>query len=193
MKVGVKVSQTFVTEKIIVSMAASVFKWLIVPVAGMMFISGKKISAVPLHPFHVSVIEINHNAADKDLEISCKIFTDDFEKLLAKNYKTKVDLANPTNKSAMDSLVKKYIFSHLLIKADNKPTTFQYVGFESENDAINCYIEADGISSVKKVDVSTTLMYDMFDDQTIIIHTSVGGNRKSNKLEYPNKESSFSF
>ena len=174
-------------------MAASVFKWLLVPFAGMFLMGGKKSSVVPPHPFHVSVVQIDHNAADKDLEISCKIFTDDFEKLLAKNYKTKVDLANPSNKAAMDTLVKKYILSHLSINADNRMATLQYVGFESENDAINCYIEADGIASVKKVDISTTLMYDMFDDQTIIIHATAGGNRKSNKLEYPNKESSFAF
>ena len=73
------------------------------------------------HPFHVSVTEIEHNAGDKTMEISCKIFTDDFESILAKNYKTKVDLINPPNKSAMDTLVKKYILSHLSIKANGKP------------------------------------------------------------------------
>ena len=31
-----------------------------------------------LHPIHVSVTEINHNAADKTLEVSVRIFTDDF-------------------------------------------------------------------------------------------------------------------
>ena len=58
-----------------------------------------------VHPFHMSVVEINHNVQDKTLEISCKIFTDDFEKVLAKTYNTKVDLTNPSNKAAMDSLV----------------------------------------------------------------------------------------
>lgn len=41
-----------------------------------------------LHPFHVSTTEINHNAKDKSLEITCRIFTDDFEAILGKNYKT---------------------------------------------------------------------------------------------------------
>ena len=173
-------------------MAASVFKWLVLPVAGMVLMSGRK-PVVPPHPFHVSVIEINHNAADKDLEISCKIFTDDFEKILAKNYKTKVDLANPPNKAAMDSLVKKYIFSHLVIKADNRATTFQYVGFESEGDAVYSYVEVDNLPSVKKVELSANLMYDMYEDEIIIIHTIVGGKRISNKLEFPAKETSFSF
>ena len=30
-----------------------------------------------LHPFFISVTEINHNIKDKSLEVSCKIFTDD--------------------------------------------------------------------------------------------------------------------
>jgi hypothetical protein len=58
-----------------------------------------------VHPLHVSVTEINHNAADKTLEISCKLFTDDFEKVLSQNYKTKVDLINPPDRPAMDKLV----------------------------------------------------------------------------------------
>jgi hypothetical protein len=190
LNVGFKISQTFVTEKIIVSMAPSVFKWLLLPLAGMVLISGKKPEP---HPFHVSVIEINHNATDKTLEISCKIFTDDFEKVLAKNYKAKTDLINPPNKTAMDTLVQKYILSHLSIKADGRPLAIQYVGFETETEAVFSYTEVDNVSAVKKLDVSTNIMYDMFDDQVIIIHTVVGGKRISNKLEYPNKETSFSF
>ena len=96
--------------KYIVSMAASVYKWLFIPLL-VVFISAYTTPGgagkAAAHPFHVSVTEIEHNAADKTLEISCKIFTDDFETILAKNYNTKVDLINPPNKPAMDSLVKK--------------------------------------------------------------------------------------
>lgn len=59
------------------------------------------------HPLHVSTTEVNFNAKDKTLEVSCKIFSDDFEAILAKLYKQKTDLSNPNMKSAMDELVKK--------------------------------------------------------------------------------------
>ncbi len=62
-----------------------------------------------VHPLHVSVTEINHNAADKTLEISCKLFTDDFEKVLTQNYKTKVDLINPPDRPAMEKLVSDFV------------------------------------------------------------------------------------
>ncbi len=171
-------------------MAASVYKWLITPLLAGGLLSGAR--SVP-HPFHVSVIEINHNAADKTMEISCKIFTDDFEKILSKNYQAKVDLTHPPNKAAMDSLVKKYLFSHLSLKANGKPVSLVYVGFENENEAVYGYVEVDNIPALNRVDISNSIMYDQFDDQINIMHVIVNGNRKSTKLSYPEKEASVSF
>ena len=171
-------------------MASSFYKWLVIPVLGILLSSA---GLKDLHPFHVSVVEINHNATDKTLEISCKIFTDDFEKVLAKNYQTKVDLINPADKNAMDTVVKKYIFSHLSVSADGKPGSLVYVGFERDAEAVFSYVQVDNVASVKKIDVTNKLMHDMFDDQVNIVHVIVNGNRKSTKLDYPNVNASISF
>ena len=165
-------------------MASTVYKWLLVPFLGL--ILGKPADPVP-HPFHVSVVEINHNPSDKNLEISCKIFTDDFESVLVQNYKTKVDLINPPDRKAVDKLIEDYIKTHLVITADGKPTSFKYLGFEREDDAIFSYVEAINIPSVKKLDIVNRIMYDYFQDQTNLLHVVVGGVRKSTKLEYPTK------
>ncbi len=169
-------------------MASSVYKWLFFPLICLLM-AGKPAP----HPFHVSVIEVNHNATDKTLEISCKIFTDDFEKILAKNYKTKVDLIHPADKGAMDSLVKKYLMSHLSISADGKPVQLNYLGFEHEKEAVYGYIEVENVPAVKKISVSTNIMYDQFEDQVNIMHVFVNGNRKSTKLNFPETEAEIVF
>lgn len=181
-------------------MASWLNKWLFFSISAVLLFaekesknSGATSAGIFPHPFHVSVVEINHNATDKTLEISCKIFTDDFEKVLAQNYKTKTDLINPPNKAAMDTLVKRYLFSHFSIKANGKPCQLTYVGFENDKEAAYGYIEVDNIASVSKVDISSNIMYDMFNDQMNIFHVIVNGNRKSNKLNYPDKELSVSF
>jgi hypothetical protein len=171
-------------------MASSFYKWLSVPVLFTLLVAGKPAGR---HPFHVSVVEINHNATDKTLEISCKIFTDDFEKVLAQNYKTKVDLINPPVRKAMDSLVKKYVMAHLSIKADGKLVSFSYLGFEKENEAVYSYFQVNNIPSVKKVELTDKLMQDIFTDQINMMHVIVGGNRKSTKLDYPESEAVFNF
>ncbi|MGB3005102.1 MAG: DUF6702 family protein [Chitinophagaceae bacterium] len=184
-------------------MAALLNKWLflsllplylfdrgIFELGGTHFTPGKQIG---LHPFHVSVVEMEHNPSDKTLEISCKTFTDDFEVILADTYNAKVDLINPTNKPAMDSLVKKYIISHLSVKVNGQPVKFSYVGFEHEKEAVYGYLEVSNVVSVHKIDVSNSLMYDLFDDQVNIMHISVGGKRISTKLNYPDKIAVFNW
>lgn len=171
-------------------MVSRFYKWLIFP---LLAFSLTAYNPANVHPFHVSVVEINHNAIDKTLEISCKIFTDDFEKVLAKNYNVKTDLINPPDKKAMDTVVKKYILSHLSIIADGKQTTLEYLGFERDNEAVYSYVQAENIPSVKKVELKTNLMHDMFDDQVNIVHVIVNGNRKSTKLDYPGTNAKIEF
>lgn len=171
-------------------MAASVYKWLFIIAITTVLTSA---SPATWHPFHVSVTEIDHNASDRTLEVSCKIFTDDFENALVANYKTKVDLTNPPNKAAMDSLVKKYLFSHFTIRVNGKPVNYNYIGFEVDKEATYGYIEIANVPSLSKMDIVNTIMYDKFDDQVNIMHVKYKGERKSTKLDYPSKETSFNW
>ena len=145
------------------------------------------------HPLHVTVTEINHNATDKTLEISCRIFTDDFEKVLAQNYKTKVDLVNPPDRAAMENLVKDFVQRHVLLKGDNKNLQMSYLGYERDNDAIYSYLEVQNIPAIKKLDLTNTLLQELFTDQINLVHITVNGKRKSAKLDYPEKDVSFTF
>jgi hypothetical protein len=146
-----------------------------------------------LHPLHVSVTEINHNATDKTLEISCKLFTDDFEKVLAQNYKTKVDLINPPDRPAMEKLVNDFIHTHLTLKVDGKQVPLLYIGYEKDKDAIYSYYQVDNVASVKKIEVNNNILHELFTDQINLMHVTVGGKRKSMKLDYPETKAEFSF
>lgn len=146
------------------------------------------------HPIYVSVTEIEHNAKDKALEISCKIFTDDFEKTLRQqNNNVYVDLIRPKDKQLMDKLVSDYVTRHLLLKADGKPLALQYLGYEQEEEGIVSYFQVNNIPSVKKLDVTDNILFEYKKEQISIIHTTVNGNRKSTKLNNPEEKTSFEF
>jgi hypothetical protein len=145
------------------------------------------------HPLHVSTTEVNFNAKDKTLEISCRIFSDDFESVLVKLYKQKTDLSNPSMKTAMDALVKKYLLSHVQIKANGKAVLLNYIGFEIDHEATNIYLEVEKIPQIKSVDVSSTVLYDLFNDQMSIVHIVKGQTRKSTQILYPNKNFTANF
>ncbi len=145
------------------------------------------------HPLFVSVTEIEQNAKEKTLEISCKIFTDDFEKTLRAAYKTKIDLVDAKMKSDMNKLVNDYIQKHLSITVDAKTTSLHFVGFEKIDEAIYCYFEIENIASIKKINLINDILYDYKKEQMGIIHCTIAGSRQSVKLNNPEKNVELTF
>lgn len=151
-------------------------------------------ASVPVvHPFYVSVTEINHNAKERSLEVSVKIFTDDFENALKKKYSRPVNLIKPADKPIADSLVSDYIRQHLQIRCDGKSLRAHYLGYEHESEAVWCYLEIKGVPEPRAMEIINNLLYDYLDQQINMIHVTVNGKRKSAKLDYPETKIAFSF
>jgi hypothetical protein len=162
-------------------MAFLSFKWLFSALLSVM------------HPFYISVTEINHNAKEKSVEISCKVFAEDLEEILKTTYNRKVDLSNERDQALNDKNIAGYFSHNFNLVLDGKPVKPTYIGFEKEKEAVYCYFEVPNVSSVKKIEMSNSILYDFTDKQINIIHVTVKGNRKSSKLDYPNKQVAFTF
>ncbi|MEJ7736529.1 MAG: DUF6702 family protein [Chitinophagaceae bacterium] len=143
------------------------------------------------HPFFVSVTELNHNQAENTLEISCKMFADDFENALKAKHKTGVDITHPKDPRQADKLVFEYIQKHLQIKVNEKPVNLEYIGFEKESEAVWCYMQVKDISRIRKLEIMNNLLYEMYNTQIGIIHASAGGQRKSTRLNFPDTSATF--
>ena len=146
-----------------------------------------------VHPIYMSVTEIEHNAKEKTLEISCRIFTNDLETTLRKSNKGLIDLINPRDKSAMNKLVNDYIQKHLSIQVDGKAVALQFLGYEQQEDAINSFFQVNNIASVKKISVTDNILYEYKSEQISLLHVTVNGNRKSTKMVNPEERASLEF
>ncbi len=166
-------------------MALILFKWF-----WLTLFSGPSVVS---HPVFVSVTEIEHNQKEKTLEISCKIFTDDFEKTLRKTTRTKVDLLNPAVKSNMNSLVSAYIKQHLHLQVDGKAVEINFLGYEQKEEGIISFFQADNIASVHNLTISNDILYEYSDQQMGLLQVTVNGTRKNARLGNPEKKTVFSF
>ena len=149
--------------------------------------------APSLHPFHVSTTEITHNTTERVLEISVRIFTDDFESSLRQSYQQPADFAKPAVKTLMDTLVKRYVLSHLGLRADGKSAPMHYLGWELDNEAVYVYLEVENVPVPHLIESVNTIMFNLFDDQMNLQHVKVNGKRQSMKLSYPEKTAAFRF
>jgi hypothetical protein len=185
---AMKIIQSFVIGKYFMQTVLTLVGWLLWGVLP----TGKQ-ATVP-HPFHVGVVEINHNAGEATLEVQCKLFTDDFEDALSKVYKRKADLIAPAYHTSMDTLVQHYLKTHLSILVNGKIMLANYLGFEQEREAVYVYLEIEKAPAlIEKATVETSLLYDLYDDQVNLIHFSTQNKRKSAKLDYPAKAAQLDF
>jgi hypothetical protein len=148
---------------------------------------------VAYHPFYISVTEINQNPKEKTLEISCKLFAEDFETTLNKDYNTPVDFSDGKSKVVLDKLIPDYVSKHLSVFIEGKPVKLSYIGYEKDKESAYCYFQANGVSTFKKVDIVNSLLHDFNDGQINIVHVIVNGRRQSTKLDYPSTRASFEF
>ena len=168
-------------------MASILYKWFFTATA-CLFLTGNV-----LHPIYVSVTEMELNKKEKTLEISCKLFTDDFEKALRAAYNTHVDLINPKDRGAMHKLVNDYVQKHLKITADGRLVNLKYLGYELIEEGIYSYFEAANIERVRDVAIFNNLLYEYSKEQMGLVHITVNGTRKSTRLNYPIENASIHF
>jgi hypothetical protein len=141
----------------------------------------------------VSVIDIKHNAKDKTIEISTKIFVDDLEAILKKNNNKTFDLSNTTLKSETNAVVAKYLQSKLQLTINGKPQTIKYIGYEIQKESVWIYAEVEDVTTLKKLSINCSLLYDYQEKQMNIFNIKANGGEKNYKLDFPKSTVEFTW
>jgi hypothetical protein len=146
-----------------------------------------------VHPFFVSVIDINHNEKEATIEISVRCFTNDLEKMIAADTKTTIDLSQPSQKNKGDALLKAYLTKRLNLSVNGNKSTLDYVGFEIQKESTWTYFEIKNIKQLNQLNVLCEILFGVNDQQINIFHVNSKGVRKSYELIYPKNTTQFNF
>ncbi|MCB0481956.1 MAG: hypothetical protein KDC83_11030 [Flavobacteriales bacterium] len=129
------------------------------------------------HPLHISVTQIDFRPSEKSLQFTVKIFADDMEDALKKKFNYN---KLPTN---IDELLAQYINDKLQVKVNNKVAQPVWVGKELDEEAYFIYLELPKTSKVNTLEISNAILFDLYEDQTNIVHFSAGEIRKSEMFQ----------
>lgn len=135
------------------------------------------------HDFHVSVTYMELNEKTQSLQISSKLFTDDLELALEKNFGTRCRIGTAHKNPATDSLIARYFLGRFHLKNNGKPLHLQWVGKEMEQDITFIYLEVPDAGALNELSVSNSLFFDRFEDQSNIVNAKIRGELKSIFLE----------
>jgi hypothetical protein len=148
---------------------------------------------VNTHPIFMTITELEYNSKEKLMEISCKLFTDDFERALRATTDEKVDLMDGLQKVKMNKLVEAYMQKHLQIQLEGKNAVLKFLGFEIIEEGTYCYFEITNIGTPKKIVIVNDLLYEYKKEQLSLLHVTVNSKRQSTKLTNPVKMAEMNF
>ena len=146
------------------------------------------------HPIHISVTEINYSEKSKSLQITSRIFIDELELgVRAQRRAPELDILDPPPGLTTEQLIKDYYSLHFKVKIDGKPVKLNYLGHEKEDISLISYIEIENVKKIKTVEVLNSLITEIHDDQSNLVHITYKSPVKSARLTRENPSEVFTF
>ena len=82
------------------------------------------------HKYYLSVTQIDYLSDKQSIQITSRIFIDDFEKLLRERYDDKITLADKNENGTTDMYIERYLKEKIKIKINEKDVNMSFIGKE---------------------------------------------------------------
>ncbi|MBF9142081.1 DUF6702 family protein [Hymenobacter properus] len=130
------------------------------------------------HAYHSTLTELRYNPAKKQLELSVKVFTDDFEKTLSQGQPAAVNLTDAGPRPL--ALATAYVQRTLQIRTPaGAPLQVQVLGLQAENDGYWLYCKVPLPGPIAGIQLRQGMMLEVFGDEMNIVNIDANGKKQS--------------
>ena len=120
--------------------------------------------AAPLHPLHTTLTQLAYRDADRSVEVTVRVFADDFRAALARD--------------VSDSAAAAYLRSALtLTDRAGRPLAVVWCGMKRTGDLLWLCLRAAAPRGLRGLRVRVALLFDQYEDQINIVQAIVEGRR----------------
>lgn len=151
-------------------------KFLKISIITILFVG---MSSFGVHKFYMSIYQINYVPKKKMLQITSRIFIDDFNEVLEKKYHKKVYLGSEKETVDDESLMKKYLSEKMIFKVNGTMKPASYLSKEVEDNVLICYFRINEISKITKLEIENSALMELNSDQQNIIQANISGEKQS--------------
>ena len=146
-----------------------------------------------MHKYYISVTQINYVKEKESVQITSRLFIDDFENALKTNYDENIILAEKDEAKIIDTYMQRYLQDKIKLRINNKAVTFNFIGKEYEGDIVRCYLEVEHVKSIEFFSITNSVLFDLQKDQQNIVKTNINSKNKSVILTYNNPNALLKF
>lgn len=132
-----------------------------------------------VHPFYMSITQIDHRPKTQTLEISTKIFTEDLENAIESTSWQKLKLFTAQENKDADERISEYLKDNFSVSVNEQPASWKFIGKQKEDDAVWIYLEVANIAKINTFFLENTVLTERFESQNNIIHLNISNQKKS--------------
>ena len=119
------------------------------------------------HPVHVSVTNVDLDPETGIINVSVKLFSDDFEDLILRKYEVQLMITRQEDPGEHIAALDSYVADALQFTINGRETVeMNFSGFELNEEAIWLFYTYEYGGKIRKMMVCNELMPEKFDDQT---------------------------
>ena len=131
------------------------------------------------HPYYVSTLEIDYRPDRSALQITLRVFTDDWQLMLNTHYDKSLRLDPDTDEEQMVTHSTDYLQQHLELNLNGTDVTPSVLGREYQDDQLVLYLEVAGVAELQTLVVSNRILFSELEGQQNIIRIKTPTKRKS--------------
>lgn len=130
------------------------------------------LSAFSSHKFYVSISQFEFVPEKKRVEITARIFTDDLNRALSQEFKTKSSIGEKSETSQDLAFLQKYLKKNLHVSIDGKEKPILYLSKETNNTSTVIYLKINDVKKINSIKIQNTILMDVYSSQQNIIQTN---------------------
>ncbi len=139
-----------------------------------------------IHPFYLSITDIEFFPEDQLVGVTIRVFTDDLEMVVESLTTASLRLGSVEEHPEANAWIAQYLDREIAWTVNGIGTNMIWLGKEVENDVTFLYLEASGVPQLKQVEVSNHLFLEHLETQENIMHLHCGSDLKSVRLNKGN-------
>ena len=132
-----------------------------------------------IHPYYVSTLEIDYRPDRMALQITMRVFTDDWQLMLNTHYDETLRLDPDTDTEKVLTHSADYFQQHLELNLNGTDVTPSVLGREYHDDQLVLYLEVMGVVELQTLAVSNRILFAELEGQQNIVRIKTPSKRKS--------------
>lgn len=146
------------------------------------------------HPLHVTVTNIDYNAAEKNFDVAIKFFSDDFQGVLYHCYGKNVIVSKAEEITKNEVLINRYINDHLKFRCKSSDgLRLKFIKSTYLDGALWLYFKTKLPDRTKSFELTNSLMNDYYYDQTNLLFFNYKEKQQALSFNYNQTEKKITF